>query len=330
MLSVQQERLKAKEILVAVMDSKTGELLATASSRRFTPGHVTDADALTISSIRYIFEPGSVLKPIVFSLLLQEGSVKRNDIVRTYNGEFMLGNKLITDEHKYPYLSAENVIVHSSNIGMAQLSQKLDPLSYFQGLRDFGFGFKTKIDLPYELAGSIPSIHRLKNSVYRATASYGYGIKVNFFQLLQAYNVFNNEGLLLHPSIGMYLQSSNKKQAIFHKVPKKVLTKEVARTMQKILFKTVQEGTGTGAITPGIMIGGKTGTAQISVRGHYEEIYNNSFFGYANDAKHHYTIGVTVIEPDRKIGHFASKSAVPVFKDIVDIMINEKFLTPLQ
>ncbi len=329
-LRLQQERLQAKEIMVAVMDSRSGEILSVASSRRFTPGHITNADALTISSIRYIYEPGSVMKPIIFSLLLQEGAITRNDLVRTYNGRFKLGNKIITDEHKYPYLSAENVIVHSSNIGMAQLSQKLEPLTYFQGLRDFGFGRKTGIDLPYELSGSMPDIHRLKNSVYRATASYGYGIKVNFFQLLQAYNVFNNEGKLIHPSIGKYLQSDAIKQEIFHKESKRVLDPSIALEMQKILFKTVNEGTGTGAITQGVMVGGKTGTAQISIRGHYEEVYNNSFFGFANDGKHRYTIGVTVIEPDSKIGHFASQSAVPVFKDIVDCLIKESFLTPLK
>jgi cell division protein FtsI (penicillin-binding protein 3) len=329
-LRLHQERLLAKEIMVAVMDSQSGEILSVASSRRFTPGHITNADALTISSIRYIYEPGSVMKPIVFSLLLQEGAIRRDDIIRTYNGKFKLGNKIITDEHSYPYLSAENIIVHSSNIGMAQLSQKLEPLTYFQGLRDFGFGRKTGIDLPYELAGSIPNIHRLKNSVYRATASYGYGIKVNFFHLLQAYNVFNNKGKLIQPSIGKYLKSDTTKQEIFHKESKQVLKPSIALAMQKILFKTVTEGTGTGAITKGLMVGGKTGTAQISVRGHYEEIYNNSFFGFANDGKHRYTIGVTVIEPDPKIGHFASQSAVPVFKDIVDCLIKESFLTLLK
>jgi len=213
---------------------------------------------------------------------------------------------------------------------MAQLAQRLDPLSYFQGLRAFGFGRKTGIDLPYELAGSIPDIHRLKNSIYRATASYGYGIKLNFFHLLQAYNVFNNEGKLLQPTIGKYLKAGTKEQVIFHKKPTQVISKSTATNMQKILFKTVMEGTGKNAITKGVMVGGKTGTAQISVRGHYEEIYNNSFFGFANDGKHHYTIGVTVIEPDPDgVGHFASSSAVPVFKDIVDTMIKEALLKPL-
>ena len=330
LLLLHREALEAKEIIAAVMDSKTGNILTIASSRRFNPSHIRNPNNLTISAIRHIFEPGSVMKPIIFSLLLQEKLIHKDDIVKTYNGRYKLGHKIISDEHKYPYLSAENIIVHSSNIGISQLAQKLDPLTYFQGLRAFGFGAPSKIDLPHELSGTIPSIHHLKNSVYRATTSYGYGIKVNFFQLLQAYNIFNNDGLLIQPTIGQFIKGETI-DPLFYKKTKQVLSPDVAHTMQKILFKTVTKGTGQNAITEGLLIGGKTGTAQIYTRGDYAETYNNSFFGYANDASHHYTIGVTVIEPNPKgIGHYASQSAVPVFKAIVDCMVDEGLLTPLK
>ncbi len=322
---------QAKEIIAAVMDSQSGDIIAVASSRRYDITHVQNANALTISAIRYIFEPGSVMKPIIFSLLLQNRLVTLDEIVRTYNGRFQLGNKVITDEHKKAYMSAQNVIVESSNIGMAQLSQRLDELSYFQGLRDFGFGQKTGIDLAYELRGSIPSIHQLKNSVFKGTASYGYGIKVNFFQLLQAFNVFNNNGILIQPKIARYLRSKLKKQKISRKKPIQILSERVVDQMYQTLIKTVNDGTGRAAKTEGIIVGGKTGTAQIAVRGIYEEIYNSSFFGFANGRNNRYTIGVTVIEPNPEGSiHFASHSAVPVFKAIIDEMLSMHYLTPLQ
>ncbi len=326
-----KEQLQAKEIIAAVMDSESGDIIAVASSRRYDITHVENADALTISAIRYIFEPGSVMKPIIFSLLLQNRLVTLDEIVRTYNGHFQLGNKVITDEHRKAYMSAQNVIVESSNIGMAQLSQRLDELSYFQGLRDFGFGQRTGIDLAYELRGSIPSIHQLKNSVFKATASYGYGIKVNFFQLLQAYNVFNNRGILLQPKIARYLQSKLKKQKIVRKKPIQILSQRVVDEMYRTLIKTVNEGTGRATRTEGIVVGGKTGTAQIAVHGIYEDLYNSSFFGFANGRNNRYTIGVTVIEPNPEGNvHFASHSAVPVFKAIIDQMLSMHYLTPLQ
>jgi len=329
-LDFKQKELGAKEIIASVMDSRSGKIIVIASSRRYDITNITNADALTISAIRYIFEPGSVMKPITFALLYQRNKVALDEIIRTYNGEYQIKNKVITDEHKNEYLSAENVIVHSSNIGMFQLAQRLDELSYFQGLRDFGFGKRTGIDLAYELKGSIPSIYQLKNSIFKGTASYGYGIKVNFFQLLQAYNVFNNGGLLVHPGIGQKLSSILHTQEIKRAKPKRVLPKSVAEVMKRLLIKTVNEGTGKNAITEGVEVGGKTGTAQIAIRGIYEEVYNSSFFGFANGKNNHYTIGVTVIEPTPEGSiHFASQSAAPVFKEIVDKMLELKFLTAM-
>lgn len=329
-LDFKRDELGAKEIIASVMDSKSGDIIAIASSRRYDITNVKNADALTISAVRYLFEPGSVMKPITFSLLFQKGEVTLDEIIRTYNGRYQIKGKVITDEHKNEYMSAENVIVHSSNIGMFQLAQRLDELSYFQGLRDFGFGKKSGIDLAYELGGSIPSIHQLKNSIFKGTASYGYGIKVNFFQLLQAYNVFNNNGILIQPSIAQTLSSPLHSQKIKRSKPRRVLPKRVADVMKRVLIKTVNDGTGKNAITEGVEVGGKTGTAQIAIRGVYEDVYNSSFFGFANGKNNRYTIGVTVIEPNPKgYIHFASQSAVPVFKEIVDKMLELKFLTPL-
>lgn len=327
-LDQHRARYEAKEIIASIMDSKTGEVLAVASSRRYNPSKIRDIKSTTISVTRYMFEPGSVLKPITFALLLQEKKVHPHDIINTENGRYMLGKKMITDEHAYDYLSAENVIVHSSNVGMAKLAQELDEIDFYQGLIEFGFSRKSGIDISDELGGSIPNIHQLRHSTYKATASYGYGMKVNFFQLLAAYNIFNNEGKWIKPSIGKYFQSATgKKQKIEHKKSKQVLHPDITYVMNHILRKVVNDGTGKDAYTRGLRVGGKTGTAHISIRGKYENVYNSSFFGFANDLKNRYTIGVTVIEPDEKF-HYASQSAVPVFKEVVDLLVEQKMLIP--
>ncbi|MCH9814509.1 MAG: penicillin-binding protein 2 [Epsilonproteobacteria bacterium] len=326
-----RERTDAKEIIASIMESRTGQIVAVASSRRYNPIKITDVASTTISATRYMFEPGSVLKPITFALLLEEKKIHPHDIIDTENGRFHLGKKIITDEHPYDYLSAENVIVHSSNIGMIKLSQKLDEIDFFQGLREFGFSRKSGIDISDELSGSIPNIHQLKHSAYKATASYGYGMKVNFFQLLSAYNIFNNNGKWIKPSIGsFYRTASGEKQRIETKKPREVLHNDIAYIMNHILRKTVKEGTGKKTYIEGLKIGGKTGTAHISVKGVYANVYNSSFYGFANDQKDKYTIGVTVIEPTtRNALYFASQSAVPVFKDMVNVMIEQKLLKPI-
>ena len=114
------------------------------------------------------------------------------------------------------------------------------------------------------------------------------------------------------------------------KMPFKEQIQEISSTtaakMKKILIKTVNKGTGKKAITKGIIVGGKTGTAHIVEKGKYVHKYNTAFMGFANDTKRNYSIGVIVVQPIKN--HFASQTAVPVFKQVVDTMIEDGYLTP--
>ena len=324
-----KEQLKADEIIATVMDSKTGKIIALASSNRFDPSHIRTADypSLNTNAIEYSFEPGSVVKPIIFSLLLDRGLINPYDMVNGHNGRFTMGRKTIVDEHAFHMISAEDVIVHSSNIGIAQLAQKLNGEEFTEGLKRFGFTHFSGIDLPYEKRGSIPSSAQLNNYLYKAITSYGYGMRSNAMQMIKAYNVFNNGGKLINPMVVEALYDDNGRSIPMQvQAPIQVISAATAERMKQILIKTVNEGTGTVAKTPGIEVGGKTGTAHIAKNGAYVNSYHTSFIGFANDAKHNYTIGITVIEP--RTVYFASITAVPVFKGIVDLMIEEKYLTP--
>ncbi len=329
-LDIQKEKLHAKEIVAAVMESKTGKIIAIASSRRYDPAHIESVDPLSISAIRYIYEPGSVIKPIFFSLLLEDKKVNTEEIINTHNGRYRLSNgKVVTDEHRYPFLSAEDVIVHSSNVGMSVLSTRSNPLALIDGFERFGFSKKTGIDLSYELSGTIPNVTDLQNTVILANLSYGYKIRVTFIQLLNAYNAFNNNGKTMTPKIANTKVTDKDEYELIESIkPHRVLSEKTAHTINKILQDVVNRGTGQAAKTEGIMIGGKTGTAQRTSKGHYIRSYNSSFFGFANDTSgHKYTIGVLVIEPEPKgFVHFASQSAVPTFKMIVDELIKQKML----
>ena len=329
LLDTHKADLGAKEIIAAVMDAATGKIIAMASSNRYYPKRIRRQDypSLNPKFTEYPFEPGSVMKPITFALLLENQLVNLFDIVRGYNGRMQLGQGYITDEHGFDWLSAENVIVYSSNIGMAQLAQRLNAMQFYEGLKRFGFGQKTGIDLPYEKRGKLLPEYKFESKVYKATVGYGYGITATFVQLLQAFNIFNNDGYRVLPHIAEFYTLPNNKRIFFdYKKRIKVLSSQTAATMYNILKKVVQKGTATVAQVSGLDIGGKTGTAHISKRGSYVKAYISSFFGFANDKKHRYTIGVTVFEPTTK--HFASQTAVPVFRNIVLELINEGYLNP--
>ena len=328
MLDRMKKEEKAKEIFLAVMESKTGKVIALASSNRYLPKHIRrrDYSSLNTSAIEFSFEPGSVLKPITFAILLENRLVNPYEIVNGHNGRFKIGRKVITDEHRFKWLSAEDVIVHSSNVGMAQLAQRLSGSDFYEGLLRFGFAQKSTPDLVYERRGSIPPAIKLENEIYKATTSYGYGMRVNLMQLLRAYSVFNNDGKRFDPYLVTNFIDNGEIIPLSHSEAKRAISSATANRVKKILIKTVLKGTGTKAITPGIVVGGKTGTAHLVEKGRYVKKYNTSFLGFANDARHHYSIGVVVRRPTTN--HFASQTAVPVFKNAVDIMIEEGFLIP--
>ena len=330
-LDQHQKALDAKEVLAVVLNSETGEVLTLATSNRFNPDNILKKDygALNVTAIEYIYEPGSVMKSITFALLLKANKINPYDIINVYGGRFQLGKKVITDTHKADKLSAEDIIVYSSNVGIAQIAQKLDPVEFYQGLKDFGFSLPSGVDLPFENTGVIPALNKFNSPIYKATVGYGYGMNATFMQVIKAYNVFNNNGRIISPILVKKLVSPTGQDIFPQRDPgPQIIPVSVAKRMQKILMKVVQQGTGTGAHVAGLEIGGKTGTAHIAEDGQYVRVYNSSFFGFANDKTNKYTIGILVREAKKKYAYFAAQSAVPVFKEVVEKLVENGYLTP--
>ena len=331
LLDKHEKALDAKEIIVGVINSETGDFITLATSNRFNPDSIEKKDygSLNISAVEYIYEPGSVMKPITLALLLKANKVNPYDVINLYGGSYKIGTKIIKDTHKDDRLSVEDVIVHSSNVGTAQIAQKLDAVEFHQGLKDFGFSLRTGVDLPFEYPGIIPAQNRFNSPIYKATVGYGYGMNATFMQVLKAYSVFNNNGKIVTPRLVKKLVSSTGQELLPERgADIQVIPPAVAKRMQKILIRVVQQGTGVGAKIQGLEVGGKTGTAHIAEDGEYVRVYNSSFFGFVNDKKNHYTIGVLVCEAKKGKTYFAAQSAVPVFKEVIEKLVENGYLTP--
>ncbi len=325
----------AKEIIAGVMKSKTGEIIALASSNRYDPTHITKKDISKLNDkfTEYPYEPGSVIKPITLAIALDSGKVTPKTIFNTHNGgPFNIGKRQrIHDDTPYKSLSATDIIVHSSNIGISQIAWLLSGKEFYEGLKSFGFSQKSGIDLSRELVGKIKPIKLLSRKSHSANQAYGYGMEATFIQLLKAHNVFNNNGVMVTPHLIDYLENSKGehfklKSKTFPS--KRIISSKTAKQMHKILQKVVLEGTAKATIYPGLDVGGKTGTAHIAQNGGYSQRYNSSFFGFVNDNKgNKYEIGVLAIEPSVNMNkYFASKSSVPTFKAIIDDLVDLGYL----
>ena len=343
----------AKEIIVSIIESNTGKVITLASSNRFNPSKILQKDmsSLNVFAIETQYEPGSILKPISLSLAMDKNLIKHNELFYAYNkgkkdkkgffpkGRYPLGRYVIKDDHRFKknYITLNDTIIFSSNIGTLQVAQRLKADDFYDGLLRFGFTKKTGIDLPYEKKGYLPSRKKLRSgesrgrdNVFKATIAYGQGMTSTFMQVLKAYTVFNNDGYIVSPKIVSRYTINRKTIHTVKSKKEKVISKKTANKMKKMLINTVQKGTGRGTKIEGLEIGGKTGTAQLARGGKYQKRYISSFFGFANDKKSKYTIGVTAVEPNSTGKHwyyyYASQSAVPLFKEVINTLVKLNYL----
>jgi len=326
-----KKQVAAEEILVAVMNSTTGQILTLATSERFNPRKIQQRDVKSLNPnfSEYLYEPGSVIKPLTLSVALDAGKVDLTEKIRA-GGTYKVNEKYtITDDTYFKSLTPRNIVIYSSNIGISKIAWRLSGKELYDGLRGFGLAQKSGIDLSKELAGKIKAPYLLEYPTYSANSAYGYGMYTNFMQLVKAYSAFNNGGLALTPKIVNYLSdTSGKIYDIDEDVPPlQACSPQTAQSVHDILKDVVERGTGTAAQYDGLEVGGKTGTAHIAYRGKYIDQYHSSFYGFANDKfGHKYTIGVLVIKAQKV--YFASQTAAPMFFDVVANMVKFNYLQP--
>ncbi|WP_104640911.1 peptidoglycan D,D-transpeptidase FtsI family protein [Helicobacter bizzozeronii] len=323
---------KSKQIIAGIYLPHNGELLALATTNRFNPNNIQKSDypALNVDAAELSFEPGSTIKPIVYSLLVDKKRIVTTQLIDLNHGLYKLGKYTIKDDlAPLKQNTIEDVLVRSSNVGMIKLSKRLSGQEFYTGLKNFGFAEPTGIELPYEKTGLIPSVKLLNREVYKGTASYGYGLRTTFLQLLRAYGVFANQGEITTPHLIQRYNAPNGDVFIPDLAPpRQVISSQSAHTMQKLLIKVVTHGTGKSAQVEGLVVGGKTGTARTANNGKYTDIYNSSFFGFAKDKKNTFVVGVVVFGSLGSEEYYGSQTAAPIFKQIIQTLVKYQYLTP--
>ncbi len=196
------EKWRAKHAAAIVLDPKTGEVLAMASRPTYDPNDLTHVsiEAWKNQAIAAIWEPGSTFKPMIVGWGLEHGFIRRDESFHCENGLYRMGRRELHDHHKYGLLSLTDVLVKSSNIGMAKIGQRLGNEELFHAAVTFGFGRRTGIELPGELSGMLAP---LKNWTSYSTGSIPMGqeIAVTPIQLLTAHAALANGGTLISPHL---------------------------------------------------------------------------------------------------------------------------------
>jgi len=330
------EKYASDRASAIVMDPKTGRILAMASSPQFDPNkyrEVEDYADFLNTTLSLAYEPGSIMKPITMAIGLEEGKVTP-DSEFSDPGVISIGGFDIrnAEDKTYGQSSMYKVLEESINTGVIYVERQVGNEAFRDYMKRFGFGEKTGVELPAELAGDIRSLERTKQDIQFYTASFGQGITTTPIQMVQAYGAMANKGVMMKPQVISRIEHADGR--IEERKPEKVrqvLGEKASEDIGKMLRTVVTKGHGKKADVPGYLVGGKTGTAQVAKsgsKGYEEGLTIGSFIGYAPIQDPQFVVLVKLDNP--KNVEWAESSAAPAFGEIMHFLLEYAKIPPTE
>jgi penicillin-binding protein 2 len=280
---------------VIAMDPHTGEILAMASRPRFDPNQfavritkdywnqlLSDAGKpLLNKTIQAQLAPGSTFKIIMATAGLEEGIAQDMHVNCTGGGTFYGRYFKCWIAHRHQTHGSVDIIkgvYQSCDVFFYTLGERLGIGKIAKWASALGLGQKTHVDLPQEVAGTMPSeewkIKNFKQKWYAGetiSVSIGQGaVAATPIQMARAFAAIASDGHLVRPHIVAFDNLPSEAQPRYKEVAAKYPDEStvpidpnnweiVTDAMQKVVSPV---GTAALSAIPGIDFGGKTGSAQ--------------------------------------------------------------------
>jgi cell division protein FtsI (penicillin-binding protein 3) len=326
------DQYSASSAMAIVMQPRTGAILAIAHFPTINPNSYRNFDRSQWRNraITDPFEPGSTMKIFSAAAALESGNIKYNDIFFCENGAYKIGKNVVHDSSKHGWLSLQQIIKFSSNIGAVKISEKIGAKILYQTFQNFGFGTRSGIDCPGETTGSL-SHYSSWSEIDIGAISFGHGIAVSALQLITAVSAIANDGILMKPYIVKEISDQNGQSVKRFKPQqvRRVISARTAGIVKKILQTvTTEGGTGVNAALDRYSVCGKTGTARkLDEEGQYSDSKHvASFIGFTPAEKPEIAVLVIIDEP--KENYYGGIVAAPVFKKIAQQTLNYLNIPP--
>lgn len=305
---------KPQSACAIVLEPKTGELLAMASRPAFDPNapDAIPAAAWKNRPISDMYEPGSTFKPFVVAWAIKHGCIQPDEVFDCEHGEFRMGGRVLHDHHPYGPLNVVDILVKSSNIGMAKIGLRLKNERLYDAAISFGFGGPTGIELPGELSGRVRPLKKW-NSYSTGSIPMGQELAATPLQIIAAYAALSNGGKLITPHVVLHESGEDgpPRPVIVSQAIDPSIADWIRRTA---LTAVVSRGTGKKAELKGLQVFGKTGTAQKldPETGLYsKQLHVSSFVCGAPADDPRVLVLVSVDEPSVGAEHFGGSVAAP-------------------
>lgn len=302
---------------LVITDPRTGEIFAMTSA--------LDGSTSALGAVNTPYEPGSTIKPFTTAGLLRNELAALGDSVDTGNGTWTVNGREITDIGRSGWLTLHDVILESSNVGMAKFATRLTQGQQYTTLRDFGFGTPTGVLLPGEAGGVLrrPEMWSIQSA---QSLAFGYELSVTSLQMAMAFGALANGGLLMEPRLIREVRNEAGRPVRFGRprVIRRVIPERVSDELTPVLVDVVDKGTGTRARMSAFQVAGKSGTARATGRdGRYEDgAYYSSFGAYfpADDPQL-----LLFVKLDRPEGvYYGGATAAPVTRATLESMLSAR------
>ncbi|MDD4106632.1 MAG: penicillin-binding protein 2 [Candidatus Shapirobacteria bacterium] len=306
------QKYQADSGMITIMETNTGRILAMTSAVSTSSATI---DPSKNPNIANLFEPGSIFKPLVVTMALDSQSIKNDYICPNCDRPLSIGAFTINnwDNTTHPNSDLKEIIKNSDNIGMSNIMSNLGLKKFLDYYQKLGLNKKTGIDLQGE---SKPTIKTSWPEIDIATASFGQGIVVTQINMLQAFNTIANDGVLVSPKVVDYFKN-DLDQISYPKTLQntQVFSQKSIDEIKSILKYAVNNSVVSSLKPKDIEICGKSGTAQVAVKGNYTDSATiGSYIGFAPCDKPKFTMIVTINNP--KSSAWGSSTAAPIWFEL--------------
>ena len=327
-------RTQAKAAMAVAMDPRSGDILALAIRPTFNPNAFLDVASREVWRNRAVtdpFEPGSTFKVILAAAALEEGVVRPDERIWAENGQLTIAKTVIHDWKKFGWLTFTEVLQNSSNVGSMKVGLALGRERYYRYMTAFGFGALTGVGLPGESRGTLRAPERW-SALSLPTMSIGQEVSVTALQMVAAFGAVANGGTLMQPRLvrSEFAADGRELRRWEPRAVRQVISPETARTLNRMLVRVVEEGTGHFAAVAGYEVGGKTGTAQKldpNTRRYSRAPGVLSFIGFVPADEPRLVMLVMLDEP--KTEKWGSEAAAPIFSAIAGPVLRYLEVPPM-
>jgi penicillin-binding protein A len=304
---------------IIVMDAETGAIYSMISKPHIDPNElyagygrhmneeIEDASAyweevsqaegspLLLRPTQGLYAPGSVFKTITTAAALQHDVAEPSTVFRN-EGAIAIGSHVIQEQNLPDdgrvSFTLEESYGYSLNVVYADLGIRLGQQRLADTARQFGFESSIPFDMTVTQSRIANDIAYLDNDIGLAETAFGQGqLFATPLQIALMTQAVVNDGEMSEPHLMARIQDSTGNILNEHRpsIWQEAMDEDIAAEVQDIMIASVENGWATEARIPGMVVGGKTGTAEVG-----DQTPHAWYTGFAGPEEPRYVVSVVV------------------------------------